>query len=37
MNWNTGLSDTLLLFADRQRLTGSNDQNGAIISATRVR
>lgn len=35
LNWNTGLSDTMQLQEDGNRLSGNNDQNGTIISATR--
>lgn len=37
LSWNTGLSDTMRLLEDRNRLSGHNDQNGTIISATRAR
>lgn len=37
MTWNTGFSDRLRLSEDGDRLTGTNDQTGTVISAVRAR
>jgi hypothetical protein len=37
MSWSTNLSDRLTLSEDGSRLSGTNDQTGDVISATRAR
>ncbi len=37
MRWETGLSDELTLSDDGDRLSGTNQQNGVVISAVRAR